>query len=293
MDEAAAATPRDFYPTPYERSVLNNAQKWFAGIFPKEPESTRRKSARKAAAPPAIPPSAVDETDPRLLLICMTPRSGSSALAAVLARSGQLGQGGERLNRNGALAAIAAEHKPATMRALLDHVILQGRTANGQSQIKCDLQQVLPFLLDPACFRLLRNARLVYLTREDVLAQAISRYRGFAAGIWHSNTEAGRSGAEAAYDFAGISSQVAFITNMMQGYERTFAMLAMQPLRITYEALVADPGTVLARIAALTGVNLPPGLTLQDSGFHPVSDDNNDSLRQQYLDDCHRRLGLA
>lgn len=285
-EDTQTASARDFYPTAYERSVLNNARKWFAEFFP------AGMTPVPAAAQDKTSPLLVDEDDPRLLLICMTPRSGSSALSAALASTGQMGQGGERLSRN-ILSGIVAEHRPANLRDLLERVIVLGRTPDGLSQIKCDLLQVLPFLLDPACFRLLRNARLVYLSREDVLGQAISRYRGFKAGVWHSKTEAGYSGVDAPYDFAAISAQVNFIVNMMQGYERAFALLAMQPLRISYEQLTSDPGTVLARIAALMGVILPPGMTLEDGGYRQVSDDNNDNLRQRYLEDCRKRLGFA
>lgn len=235
----------------------------------------------------------MDEDDPRLLLLCMTPRSGSTALSAALAASKRLGRGGERLNRNNALGSLIAAHRPGNLRQLLEIVILQGRTANGVSQIKCDLPQILTFLLDPACFRLLRNARMVYLTREDVLGQAISRFRGFQAGVWHSNTEVGRSGAEATYDFNGITDQMNVILNMMQAYERTFATLALRPLRISYEQLKVDAAEVLRRIAALMQVDLPDGLTLDDGGYRPVSDGNNKALREQYLADSHRLLGFS
>ena len=273
--------------TRYEQNAMARFRDWFA--------------AAQAAPDPAgaaRPAPAVDEANPRLLLLCMTPRSGSTALSAALAASRRLGLGGERLNRNTRfMTDIIAAERPETPRALLERVIAGARTPNGVAQIKCDLPQVLPFLLDPACFAILRNAALVYLTREDVLAQAISRYRGFQAGVWHAGKEgagkeaepAGKA-AEAPYDFHGISDQLAFIANMMQGYERLFGALGLKPLRITYEGMTADTPGTLARIAALLGESLPPDLDLAAGGFAPVSGRNNSDLRDRFLTDARAFL---
>lgn len=285
--KTSAITPgEDTYPGPYERNIIRIAQEWFSAAL--------AKAALEGAGERPSDPVQVDEDNPQLLLLCMTPRSGSTALSAALSASNALGRGGERLNRNNStLNNLIAERNPCSLRELLDQVIVSGRTPNGLSQIKCDLPQILPFLLDRDCFRLLRNARFVYLTREDILGQAISRYRGFQAGVWHSNTEAGRSGAVAPYDYDGINKQVKFILEMMSAYERAFAVLALRPLRITFEQLSADPGEVLKRVAALMNTELPPGLSLEDGGYRRVSDSNNDDLRMKYLADSQELLGFA
>lgn len=283
--------------TRYEQNAMARFRDWFA--------------AAQAAPDPAgaaRPAPAVDEANPRLLLLCMTPRSGSTALSAALAASRRLGLGGERLNRNTRfMTDIIAAERPETPRALLERVIAGARTPNGVAQIKCDLPQVLPFLLDPACFAILRNAALVYLTREDVLAQAISRYRGIQTGVWHAaakgqaadpGTDPGTDrgpdrGADVPFDHAAIAGQIDRIAGMMACYERLFARLGLQPLRITYEQIAADPGAVLGRIAALAGVD--PALagqaaSLDDGGFRRVSGRNNDELRDRFLAENRRHL---
>jgi LPS sulfotransferase NodH len=247
------------------------------------------------------------DEDPRLLLICMTPRSGSTALSGLMLATGALGRGGERLNRHsGFLSRVIAATPPRSLRHLLEMVIRSSRSANGVAQIKADLPQLLPFLADPACFDLLRRAGIVYLTRENVLAQAISRYRGIQTGVWHAaakgqadpaadpGTDRGPDrGTDVPFDHAAIAGQIDRIAGMMACYERLFARLGLQPLRITYEQIAADPGAVLGRIAALAGVD--PALagqaaSLDDGGFRRVSGRNNDELRDRFLAENRRHL---
>ena len=70
------------YPTQYESNHVQNALAWFE-------EETAKASKAATTPPPAVEP--VDEDAPRLLVLCMTPRSGSTALSAALAASKQLG----------------------------------------------------------------------------------------------------------------------------------------------------------------------------------------------------------
>ncbi|AXI47999.1 hypothetical protein C1J03_19535 [Sulfitobacter sp. SK012] len=237
-----------------------------------------------------VPKEFDDAADRRVILICMTPRSGSTALSSALATTGQLGRGGELLNRNSdALKSVLETHKPANLRALLDLVIEGSRSKNGVAQIKCDLPQILPFLLDPDCAPVLMQARIVYLTREDLLGQAISRYRGFVSGTWHARQDRDTQFAEVPYDYEAITSQVHLITQMMATYERLFAGLNLSPLRITYEEVVTDPGTVMRKIGALVDVD-PGELSLDDGKYRKVAAKNTDALRDQFLADCQTDL---
>lgn len=261
------------YPTRFERSILTKANAWLTSIL--APGETGAETAVNVHPAP----------DPRLILLCMTPRSGSTALSAALASTNRLGLGGERLNRkNKTLNEIALQTRPRTRRELLERVIEASRTGNGVAQIKCDLPQVLPYLLDPDCHAILSQAHYVYLTRGDLLGQAISRYRSSEAGVSHNkgNTETRR---EAPYSFEAISSHLDHLTRMMASYERTFALLGIQPLRLTYEMITADTGTAVRDIARLVGVNIKPAAIsgLDAGGYKKVSGSNNDALRAQFL----------
>lgn len=261
--------------TNYESRVLAKAQERFAELL--DP----------GAAAPEV------DADGPLLLLCMTPRSGSSALSAALARSKALGLGGERLSNkpNGPLQKTLAQTPCATMRQALDWVITDSRTKNGVAQIKCDFQQIYPFIADPACLDRLQGATWVYLTREDVLGQAISRYRGFKTGMWHDNKKDAATFTDAAYDYDEIRKQVAFLSDMMGAFERTFAAIGVTPLRITYEQLTEDDTGTMHRIADRMGIEIETPVSLKDSGHKKVASSNNDALRAQFLADFKAALG--
>ena len=281
MKDPAATNAR--YPTRFERSILTKADVWLDEIL----------TARDPNAPKMVPPKAeaATEADPRLILLCMTPRSGSTALSAALASTGQLGLGGERLNRkNQMLNEIAMTTLPRTKRDLLDRVIEASRTPNGVAQIKCDLPQLLPFLLDPDCYALLRKAHFVYLTRGDLLGQAISRHRSNSVGVAHTRVVDRTAGqflnkGQAKYSFTAISSHLEHLTRMMAAYEKVFAMLGIRPMRLSYEQITAHPRRIVRDIAQLVGVAIKAAAIsgLDAGGYKKVSGSNNDTLREQFL----------
>lgn len=271
---AEAALRQRIYPTKFEQAILQKADAWWKEVLPAGP-------GRRGADP--VEPAA----DPRLILLCMTPRSGSTALSAAMASTRRLGLGGdERLNqKNKVLNQILRETMPRSRRETLERVIEASRTRNGVAQIKCDLPQILPFLLDRNCFEILRQAHVVYLTRGDLLGQAISRYRSSSTGVAHVRGAQAMAQLEVPYDFAGIAGHLERLARMMASYERTFALLGIRPLRITYEQIVADPGRIVHEIAKKVGVDIRPDrIAGLDAGGHKkVSGANNANLRQQFL----------
>ncbi|MBJ3774390.1 Stf0 family sulfotransferase [Acuticoccus mangrovi] len=260
--------------TLYEHKILQRSNEWFD----------------KYLAPEKTGP--VSESDGPLLLLCMTPRSGSSALSAALTSTGKLGRGGERLNRKdgGPLEEALLSSPCGTRRQVLDMVIAGSRTPNGVAQIKCDLAQIYPFLADAESFERLKTATWVYLTRQDILGQAISRYRGFKTGFWHSTGGKKTESPDAGYDFEEIRRQVVFITDMMASFERTFASIGVQPLRISYEELTANEGGTLKKIADAMGIEIDNDLTLEASGYSKVASSNTDELRDRFLADFKSAL---
>ncbi|MGR3460589.1 MAG: Stf0 family sulfotransferase [Roseovarius sp.] len=260
--------------TPFERNTLEKAEAWFEASF----SGYDRAGAGTCPAPEGE----------KLLILCMTPRSGSTALSAALRSCKQRGLGGERLHRKPGKFhdLIFAEDNPVNPAEYLDAVIRRSRTKNGVGQIKCDYPQIFPFFADPGARERLRAARMVFLTRQDMLGQAISRFKGQQTGYWHS-TQKAPSGAKARveYDFDAIRKQVLFLANMTAAYERMFAVFGIDPLRITYEEVVADTPSVVARIGAHVGVELSQVVELSDGGHERIASTENDQLRARFLAD--------
>jgi LPS sulfotransferase NodH len=256
--------------TPYERNLFGRMM---------EPWLTEKLSTE------IQPDETLLRDESQLIIICMTPRSGSSALSAALNESKTLGKGGERLNskEGGALQQAMERNNPKSFAGLLDAVISEARSANGVSQIKCDLPQILPFLMNRDSFERMRHAKFVYLTREDVMDQAISRYKGFQTGYWHSTQGSAPQKGEIPFDFDGIRQQVVNITNMMAAYERIFAFFGIVPYRITYEQVVTQCGDVIRNIAGLVDVEIEADISIDSGGHTKIADERSARIKERFL----------
>lgn len=103
----------------------------------------------------------------------------------------------------------------------------------------------------------------VHLSRPDRLGQAISRVRAEQTGLWHrrsDGTELERTAPpqEARYDAKAIAHHMAELAALDSAWERWFEREALEPLRISYDALSDDPQSVLAEF--LSALDLDPTL---------------------------------
>ncbi len=100
----------------------------------------------------------------------------------------------------------------------------------------------------------------IHLTRIDKLAQAISLVKADQTGLWHmapDGTELERMAPPQAltYDAAQIKLQLQELTAYDEAWENWFIAEKITPLRVTYEALAADPAGGLAQILELLGLD--------------------------------------
>ena len=80
--------------------------------------------------------------------------------------------------------------------------------------------------------------RFVHLQRHDVLGQAVSWARAEQSGYWQQGEQVL---AEPRFDHEQIDGLVATINAHNEEWRRWFADESVQPLEVTYEALVASP----------------------------------------------------
>ena len=166
-------------------------------------------------------------------VIAMTPRSGSSYLCDLLARSKVFGCPGEQLNTDfipSVLQAIPATNADTYLRNNLRH----SQTPNGVSGIKASwfqLSDFLPLLAQPD---VLTSFKYISLLRKDTVLQAISLYRATATGVFHTNIEhsgeALRSLGELPFDYAKIDYWHRHIVLQQQGWEAFFRERGITPL---------------------------------------------------------------
>jgi LPS sulfotransferase NodH len=98
----------------------------------------------------------------------------------------------------------------------------------------------------------------VHVSRQDKVAQAVSRLRAEQGGLWHraadgSDRERSSASQPVAYDGAGLASFLAEAEAEDAAWNVWFDRYGIAPLRLTYEGLSADPQATVAQILAALG----------------------------------------
>lgn len=100
---------------------------------------------------------------------------------------------------------------------------------------------------------------LIHLTRENKLDQAISYVKAQQSGLWHRAADGAElerlsEPKEPFYDADAIAAQLVIFRDMDAAWSQWFASEAINPVRVTYDALATAPYAVLQRILEALGV---------------------------------------
>lgn len=213
-------------------------------------------------------------------VICTSPRSGSTLLCSLLAATGIAGHPASyfhELSIAGWLEDLdMAQDDTATdseaLASIFRTVIARGSRGTGLFGLRLQRHSFDFFtrqlaVLHPAKAR--DAARLhaafgrtlyVHLTRGDKIAQAVSYMKAEQSGLWHmapdgSELERLSPPREPVYDSDAL--QACF--RMMTAYDREWAdwfeSEGIHPLRISYEALAAEPAEILSQLLDQLGLD--------------------------------------
>lgn len=218
----------------------------------------------------------------RAYLVCCDARTGSSLLAATLRATGRAGKPFEYFTR--------AEIDKAWLRAELrvpddlpftsfpdwrDYILAAGSEMGGVFAASVHFWQ-LPHCVetfraaqaDPATSALdvlrgfFTDLRLIWLKRDNIVAQAISHHVAISTNIWNSRlgraARPGESDLGAPYDFDRIDHQVESALAATQGWRQTLKGAEAITLPLAYEDLAADLPGAVRRIFAHVGVDPGP-----------------------------------
>ena len=224
---------------------------------------------------------------PSSYLLCGTPRTGSTFLCSLLASTGVAGRPesyfreadeqswAQRLGVTGAdfagfVAAVSAAGRTPNgvfaarvMWGSIEHVVARLPPAGG------DLA---------ALERALGPLRLVHLSREDTVAQAVSWTRAEQTGYWQQGDD--RQGLPQ-LDLDRIDATVRTVRAFERAWSGWFDQQSVVPLRVTYERLVRDPGGTVRRILAYLSLDAPPGWE-PDSPHQKQADELNAAWIRAY-----------
>ncbi len=218
----------------------------------------------------------------RTLLIAMLPRTGSTALCSLLEATGVLGIPREYLNPRGPLKPWARRLSASDLTEYLEALRREQATPNGVFAFKTLYQDLEPLLERAPVAELLGTATFVYLTREDLVAQAISNYIADSSGVWHRDPSGdlfrsrGGGDPDPPYDEARILAERDALVRQQEDWERFFTERSIEPLRITYEGFVADSNATVTAIAAHVGVEWEGELSLAGAATAKLADDRSE-----------------
>lgn len=159
-------------------------------------------------------------------------------------------------------------------------------------ELSAILDQIFPQLpsdkarLEKAFGRIL----YIHLSREDKLAQAISLVKAEQTGLWHiapDGTEIERLAPpqEPHYDFARINREVLELESYDRAWNSWFAAQGIEPLRIGYETLSANPAAALIGICKALGIQ-PPNAREVSPGVAKLSDETSLDWMRRYRSDA-------
>jgi trehalose 2-sulfotransferase len=142
-------------------------------------------------------------------------------------------------------------------RWLLGAYAAQG-ASGGVFGVSGGVKALAPMVLTREIPAFISRWRFVHLTRRDIVAQAVSELIARRTGAFKSTRAPSRWLSADDYDGERLKRLIDAALTVNAAWEGAFEAYQARPLRLTYEALAADPPGVAARAAAFLGLAGPP-----------------------------------
>jgi LPS sulfotransferase NodH len=208
----------------------------------------------------------------------------------LLWETGCLGAPLEYLNFEKAGPYYFAAKSASAQQQLWQSLIGRRTSPNGVFGLKCfptqleALQQGNPQLLSKIMSMFLTDVprpRVIYLERADGAAHAISYARATLSGVWRREQEEGQDN-KVAYSETAIQQARAGLDLQIAAWEQMFSDLRIQPLRLSYEAILPDPQAALSQVAKFLGVELDPMSRIQVPLIHKQSNKDAEAWAERF-----------
>ncbi|MBU6418332.1 MAG: hypothetical protein KGQ79_01215 [Proteobacteria bacterium] len=204
----------------------------------------------------------------RTVMIAFTPRAGSTHLCAALHQAGQLAEPNEIFNPRGPARQESQRRKVSLFS---DYIASFAAGPDETFIFKTCWQDVAP--LAPALTRLFPDLHVVYLTRRNDAAQAVSAFKAEVNGQWHrrQGDAPARPLTEADFSMQRILTIHGLHIMDRRGWAGWFAAQGISPLRLVYEDFEEDVNIALRVLVPALGLKLhqevPPG-----TGYEKLAD---------------------
>ncbi|MEI8701083.1 MAG: hypothetical protein EOR99_19070 [Mesorhizobium sp.] len=184
--------------------------------------------------------------------ICTSPRSGSNFLCQNLSSTGMLGHPLEYFNWRGR-RYFDDPNFPEDVVGQVKKILTMGATPNRIYGLKIFAHQYDWISREIDWCDALPSLRFIYLSRRDLLGQAISWAKALQTGQYRSTQPAGQT---AAFDAELIQRQLDALVRERARWEMFFARTGVDPLRLEYELIVENPMDAVRQVADMMGVKL-------------------------------------
>jgi LPS sulfotransferase NodH len=142
---------------------------------------------------------------------------------------------------------------------------------NGVWGLKAHVQAMIPLFAIKEFPNHIRDWCFVYVTRDNIVRQAISQVIAELRESWMSWDEPTRELTDADYSHFRIARTIWLTSRSQEAWERFFKLFTIEPLRLTYEQIIADPEEATARVACYCGLKWVGEELVQQIGGAPLS----------------------
>ena len=228
------------------------------------------------------------------LIICFTPRSGSSWLTDRIEKTDRLGKAGEYLNP-AFLPGILKRYPATSLPGYLNRVLKATASSSGVASVELtwfhlrnyaaaiDLRPLQDSLPKP--FDL--DSYYMWLCRKDFVAQGVSLYKATESGLFHSPQMKDQEfdPDSILYDGDKLKQWCQHILQQEFGFERWFAKNNIKPLRIFYEDMVEDPDPTLRILFNFVREEFPENLDSITSSHSKIGNSHSEQLVRKFKEE--------
>ncbi len=219
-------------------------------------------------------------------LLATLPRAGSTHFATELWRTGKLGAPLEYLNLPDMERVLMPRLLPSVGASTLMGYwtrVQQLRTSpNGVFGCKIFMQNL--YVLIRRHFDVFQNLTpdfIVYLTRKDLVKQAISLSRAMRSAAWFADAPGAKANLE--FDRADIDRCVELLKRQLDFWEDVFHKSNIHPIRVCYEDLVSAPDAAVSSVLTQMGLTRDTSLAIDIPGIKRQADESSSHWRIKYL----------
>ena len=185
-------------------------------------------------------------------IICFTERCGSTMLCSFIKKTNCLGVPDEYINPRGVAQIYLKKYPSKDIFEYFD-VLRRNQITNDVFGMKTSFYDLNVLLERGIVGELLSPIKFIYMTRHNVIQQAISSYRARKSNLWHFYKNQSNSSQvpviEIEYNEEEILTHVESRLKERLQWENFFSLYSINPLRITYEDVTKEPHKVLQKIA--------------------------------------------